>query len=254
VTKQTFSNGLSVHGLLLTIALVLLVATAGWAASYVSYNGEFSLQYPDDWYQVDYNTVDAFLYRHQVDSTAYDYEAVLAHQDFTPFFAGPYVMMSLDTTAELSEREIDSVIWLLAGDYRDKIFHMATAEFLSEWRANRPNYDSATKIASFCTDIPEANDQTKKNLVMMRFYEKGVASFFFYAPDTLYDGQIATFLDVVTSLSTEDYKQASAKESVKVADIDTDDDSSSGVPIAVWAGLAVVLILLAARLRRKKRS
>lgn len=242
------------QGVIIIAVLTLLFATVAWSAPYVSYNGEFSMQYPDNWYQVDYNTVDVFLYRHQVDSMAYKYEAVLAIEDFSPFFAGPYVMLSLDTVGTLSDDQIDSVVVHLAGDFEEKIYHMPTAEFLSEWRPNRPNYDQDSKIASFCTEVPGQGDHVMMNLIMMRFYEKGIASFFFYAPDTLYDAQVTVFQDIVNSISTDNYKQDAPKNEVEIADIDTDNDSSSAVPIVIWAALGTILIVLIARLRRKKRA
>ena len=85
----------------------------------------------------------------------------------------------------------------------------------------------------------------------MKFYDQGIANFYFYSPDSMYEDSKPIFANIVESFSTENLEAPSTNE-VKVAELeDEDDDSSSMLP--VWISLGVVLLVVITK-RRKKRQ
>ena len=74
------------------------------AGTYESLNGKFHIDYPDDWGQIDYNTVDLFLRRAGANQAMYGYEAVFAPKASNPFFAGSYLMLTIEKRDSMNRR------------------------------------------------------------------------------------------------------------------------------------------------------
>lgn len=246
----------------LTLATILLVlATSGLGKNYVSFNGGFYITYPDNWYQVDYNTVDVFLARSKAGKEMFNYEAVFAPDSSKPFFANSYFFISLEKVGELSQHQIDSVLEKLSRVFGEGIKYSPVGDFISNIKSNVPNYDKKTKVVTILNNIVQGQDTVKKNLIMMKFYNKGIASFYFYCPDSLFDKDKQIFEDIIASFSTKDIDKVIPHEQAKVANLKdkiktTESESAYGEKsrtILLIAVFVVILLIMITILRKKRK-
>ena len=233
---------------LLLLTIVLAASGAAETQTYVSLRGGFYIAYPDDWAQVDYWLVDAYLLRNKVDTPILDYEAAFAFKDAPYFFSGDYLILTVDTVGELEEWQIDSVLIELVRSFGRRVRHSPTADFLANLEPNLPNYDTLTKTVTILNETSE-QQVLKKSLLMMKFYERGVATFYFYSPDSLFETSKSLFEQIAASLSTENVEDALPKEQLKVADLEdaegvNGDDNKKSKNIYLYIGAALVLLIV----------
>jgi len=234
-----------------------LASPTGLADNYVSWKGGFYITYPDHWKQIDYQTVDVFLYVNKADQDALDYEAVFADSSSRPFFEGSYVILTLDTVAEMSQLYIDSALRDLEQTFKRSFTYSPVADFLANPETNILNYDDEKRLVTILSDIVRDGQVIKKNLMMMQFYEKGMASFYLYSPDSLYEQARGLLHDMVTSFSTENIEAAVESQIVRVADaapkqetVQPDDsEGSTKIYLIVGVALAMILFVVIRRLK-----
>ena len=239
------------HKTIIWLLLLTIVVAASGAAetqTYVSLKGGFYIEYPDDWAQVDYWLVDAYLLRNKMDTAVLDYEAAFAFKDAPHFFSGDYLILTVDTVGELKDWQIDSVLIELVRSFGKRVRHSPTADFLANLEPNLPNYDTLTKTVTILNETSE-QQVLKKSLLMMKFYERGVATFYFYSPDSLFETSKSLFEQIVASLSTENVEDALPKEQLKVADLEdpegvNEDDNKKSKKIYLYVGAALVLLIV----------
>ena len=238
--------------------LVLILTAAVSAENYVSLNGGFYFTYPEDWEQIDYNTVDLFLSRGQVSRDVYGYEAVFAPTANSPFFNGSYLILTVDTLPDMTSEQKDSILNEFGRSFAKKFKYAPMRDYLVNLQSNNPNYDRETGIASVLNEVRQGDDPFKKNLLMLKFYEKGVARFFFYSPDSVFEANKSTFEQMINSFSTENIDAAFAREDVKVADVDveelSDDESGNSHFLPIAAAVALLVIIVAISRRKKVRQ
>jgi hypothetical protein len=237
---KSFSRWIQLTAILGTLIALPLF---GHAQQYfVSYRGEFSIQYPDDWKQVEYNVVDAYLAARQVDASAFRYEAVLASADADPFYTGAYVIVTVDTRGgAMSDSQIDSTLNTLARQFGKGIKYSPVGDLLTNVQSETPGYDRAEKMVSIPNRITDRGEAFKRNLVIMKFYDKGIASFYCYAPDSVFDQHVDDFRSIATSLETENYRDKAPREEVRVADVDTE---GGGLGVIFWLLIAIAGMLI----------
>ena len=233
------------------LLLTIVVASSGAAETqtYVSLKGGFYIEYPDDWAQVDYWLVDAYLLRNKMDTAVLDYEAAFAFKDAPHFFSSDYLILTVDTVGELKEWQIDSVLIELVRSFGRRVRHSPTADYLANPEPNLPNYDTLTKTVTILNEVAERQQVLKKNLLMIKFYERGIATFYFYSPDSLFETSKSLFEQIVTSFSTENVEDALPKEQLKVADLEdaegvNEDDNKKSKKIYLYIGAALVLLIV----------
>lgn len=239
------------HKTIIWLLLLIMVVAASGAAetqTYVSLKGGFYIEYPDDWAQVDYWLVDAYLLRNKMDTAVLDYEAAFAFKDAPHFFSGDYLILTVDTVGELKDWQIDSVLIELVRSFGKRVRHSPTADFLANLEPNLPNYDTLTKTVTILNEVDE-QQVLKKSLLMMKFYERGVATFYFYSPDSLFETSKYLFEQIVASLSTENVEDALPKEQLKVADLEDpegvhEDENKKSKKIYLYVGAALVLLIV----------
>jgi len=238
------------HKTIIWLLLLIIVAASGAAETqtYVSLKGGFYITYPDDWAQVDYWLVDAYLLRNKMDTAVLDYEAAFAFKDAPHFFSGDYLILTVDTVRELKDWQIDSVLIELVRSFGKRVRHSPTADYLANLEPNLPNYDTLTKTVTILNETSE-QQVLKKSLLMMKFYERGVATFYFYSPDSLFETSKYLFEKIVASLSTENIEDALPKEQLKVADLEDaegvgEDDNKKSKRIYLYIGAALVLLIV----------
>jgi hypothetical protein len=233
----------------LAILVLIMTVPAINARTYVSLNGKFYIEYPDDWEQIDYLTVDIFLANRSAEKEMFEYDAVLAPSASSPFFEGDYLIVTLELTGELSQKQIDSIF----RDMSDQsgIVHVESDDFLKDLKADIPSYNKASKTIALLNDIYQGQEVHKKNLVMMKFYQEGIATFYFYSNDSVFETSKNIFKDIVASFSTENIEAALPKEDLKVADLKTDEagnlntDKSNTIlylSIAVFVLLGIMIL------------
>lgn len=251
------------------LCMILIAAAASTANAsthnYVSWKGGFYISYPEAWQQVDYGLADTFLKINQAGETILDYDVVISDTLSKAFFDGEYFVLTVDTVGLLTETEVDSVLGDLFSTFHSKLSYFPVANLLANLEANAPSYDSDQKVASVINKIEITGGTYKRSLLMMKFYEKGIATFYYYAPDSLFDQGMKIMQQVVMSLSTEDIDAAAAsQDQVKVTDAtipepEEYEPSSSrskngkGIPVAVAIAILIVMIAVIRR-KRKKRS
>ncbi len=248
---------------IVTTALLLMMigSSVVLAENYVSWTGNFYISLPDDWEQIDYQTVDVFLISNQAGLDVLDYDAAFAPSSSIPFFAGNYMILTVDTVGELTRTQIDSVLNLMSKTFGRDVKYYPVADFLSDLKSNAPSYDADKKLITVVSDIVQKEQVTKKLMYMTKFYERGLATFYFYSPDSLFDQSKDIFKDIVQSFSTEDIEAAAGHQEVRVADLDSketaeDKEDEDSLPIVTYLApiVLIMIIIIAARKKRGKKG
>lgn len=242
-------------------AIIVVLVGLGLTVSaadnkYISFDGEFSFNYPEDWRQIDHRVVDAFLVRNEAGKSTLDYEAAFATLGHVPFWRGPYFILSVEADESYSDTQIDSVLQSMSRVYQKGIKYFPVADFLTDMESNSPVYDKERKIISVISDVVEKGELLKRHLFVMKFYEKGLANFYFYAPDSLYDSSVVSFHGILETFTYGNVDSMLVPETLEVLDaedISKESDGFFGMPVAVMGGLLIVLIAIAAIRRKKKR-
>ncbi|MEW6050029.1 MAG: hypothetical protein AB1644_03065 [Candidatus Zixiibacteriota bacterium] len=245
---------------LLVAAALSAAASPSQATNFVSLNGKFYISYPADWKQVDFLTVDYFLAQSNAGQQTFQYEAVFAPADQVPFSDGPYLILTVDTIGNLTDRQIDSVLDDLSKGFGAPINRTTSGDPLTGLTVAEPRYDASAHLVTILSDIRELNQPLRKSLLAVKFYPGGTANFYFYAPDSLFARVTPVFRDILASFSTENIQAAMPKEELRLADSkktsDTSDGSSTKRRGLFGGGIFVVIILIIvmARRRRKRRE
>ncbi len=239
---------------LLTVAALPLTGQAG---TYVSLTGDFYFEYPSEWMQVDNRVVDAHLLANQAGKSTLEYEAAFSPVSSVPFFSGAYFIMTVDTTGgAFTQAEIDSTLRDMSQKFGTDIRYFPVADLLADMKSNSPSYDAQTKTITVVSDITERGEVIKKLLLAVRFHDKGLATFYFYAPVAAFGEALPIFNGVLASFHAGDAEQMLPKETLKVADIETGAPAEAGKrrPYMFWGGGVVIVLIVAMVLRRRRRQ
>lgn len=239
---------------LVILLTVLSAATFAADNTYVSFKGGFYFAYPEDWYQVDYNLVDVFLTRNKAERPVMDYEAVFAHTRATPFHAGKYFILTVDTLPEVGKKQIDSVCEILTATFGRGFKYYPVGDLLANLKSGPPSYDPAESLVTIVNQVLDSNRPLKRNIIMMKFFEHGIASFYCYAPDSVFQEAAQTFREIVGTFSTQDLQAVIPKEDVEVADINPPGEPGGGLPTWAYLLIAVAAILVVVTLVRLKKT
>ncbi len=250
------------RAIVLTMMMALFaLGSARAGKNYVSWAGNFYITIPEGWEQIDYQTVDAFLLSSKASEDVLSYDAVFAPSTSAPFFIGDYLILTVDTVGEMSQIQIDSVLKIMETTFGKDVKYYPVADFLADMKSNEPSYDTDQKLATVINDIVHRDQITKKLMLVTKFYDRGVANFYFYSPDSLFEQSKDTFRQIVQSFSTENIEAAAGKARVKVANVHTkenndtedDDDSVLSPNMLPFLGLLIVIIVLIARKKKRAR-
>ena len=243
------------------VAVILIGSITVSAKNYVSWAGGFHIVIPDDWEQIDYQTVDAFLLSNQAGPDVLNYDAVFAPSASIPFFVGNYLIVTVDSVGELSQTQIDSVLGVMSATFGQDVKYFPVADLVSDMKSSTPSYDAEKQLATVVNNIVHQNQVTKRLMLMTKFYENGLATFYYYSPDSLFDQSKHVVSEIVQSFSTEDLDAAAGKSGVQVADVDIDpddkDSDDGSISSSTWvpfAGVIIVLIVILARRKKKARK
>lgn len=246
------------------ILLVLLIALATGQepglTNYFSSNGKFVISYPDDWAQMDYNTVDYFLMSSDASEQALNYDAVFALKESIPFHKGPYFILTVDTSGPLNQIEVDSLLEQLSETFGEGIKYFPTGDYLADLESHAPNWDAEKRQITILNNITEQYKIIKRNLWVMQFYDGGIANFYFFAADSLFVQYRPVFEQIISSFTTENLEAAIPKQNLKLANIEDSPDTDSGSNALTIFGLpftivvALLIIVIARKRRRARRN
>ncbi len=244
---------------LLAILLTLMTMSAE-AKNYVSLNGKFYFSYPDDWRQVDYNTVDYYLTKSQASAQTFQYEAVFAPVASAPFHSGPYVIVTIDSIGQLSDRQKDSLVKDLGISLSKAPAMEPFDQSLAEPKDGVPFFDRSADIAGLFTTINQSGQPLRKSILILKFFNRGVVNFYFFTPDSVYAIVRPIIKSMLTSFSTENLEAATPKESVKIASEDKIKSGSGSTNLGssertLWMIVALVFVLvLIVIIRRQSKA
>ena len=245
---------------LIVIASLMLLMSSVMSQEmkrYISLAGEFYFEYPDSWEQIDSRVVDAFLKQSGAGRTTLQYDAAFCPAGSFPFYSGPYFILTVDTLGQLSQKEIDSVLQILQESYGKGVKYFPVADFTADMKSNTPVYDKEQKVVTIRSDIYDQNKFLKKHLLIMKFYEKGIASFYFYAPDSLFQTSSNVLHGILNTFTYGDIDKVLPRETLQVADLkdigkkDTSSKVSRTIPYAV---LVVIILIVVLRMKRRRKS
>ncbi len=249
-------------GLVAAVAVLatMIIVGAVTAEEYVSWRGSFHITLPEHFDQLDYGMVDGYLRANRADRSVLDYEAVFADTNNLSFPHGEYFLIALEKIIEPSESQIDSVLALVFQSFGMRIRYAPVTDFVTNLSSNKPNYSRDEKIASVITAVAQPDGTSKRNLMMIKFYEEGIVSLFYYAPDSLFDSGVEKMRGVIESLSTEDLDSAATRDKPKITSArpmekpDRASEDGNSIPVAVYVGVGVVFIVIIARRRKKSKK
>ena len=238
-----------------TVIAILFLASVNLSAeTYVSFKGGFYFEYPENWIQIDYNTADLFLRRSATDISSMEYEAVFAPAESSPFFAGEYLILKLDTLEWLYEYKEDSIVEAVEASLGQKLLKKSVWDHLADTNSTIPVYDRENKIIFIQSDLTQGIEIIKRSIFIKKMYDKGVAEFYFFAPLETFESSKEVFKNIVMSFSTENVNQALPTEELKVAEFDDDTDISSTIMITVAAALLIIIAILVRMKMAAKRK
>lgn len=194
--------------LLLVVAVVGLPRSSPEANTFASLTGKFHISYPATWVKVDYNLVDRFLMINKASEGMLNYEAVISDGRFHPFFTGPYFILTVDTLVPMNQYLRDSVLNNMRRTFGKTIKYFPVGDFLTNMESDAPSYDEQQQLITVVSDIKQKQESFKKHILMVKMYDRGVATFYCYTPDSLFEGAMRIFQNVAASFSTENLKEA----------------------------------------------
>jgi hypothetical protein len=248
---------------LLVLAVLCFAGSSAAAGQYFSLAGDFTVSYPDPWYQVDYQTVDYHMSKGGTVSGIPAYEAVFSADRTLAFYETGYVILTLDTIGEMTPRRIDSLLGGWQTTFDRPVQTQPLISPIPDTLANLPCYDRERNLAWVLLDAGAPPGPPIHNLVALKFYQRGVAGFYCYSPHDRFARDLPVFLQMLESFTPGDVRTTGGQ--VKVADLDrvaSDDaadpasggDTGSWLPIGGGGVVVIALIVVILRVRRRKQA
>lgn len=249
---------------LLTFTLCLgSSALADSAENYVNWGKKYYVTIPDDWRQIERFNVENFLILHDKDPKGIEFDIFLCPKDAEPFYSQAYVFISADQL-ENSASFADSIYAGMGRNFDKLIDEMAKAGPISRMKSREPVYDKSTQTLTQVSAI-NAQGQDQVMTLVMKFYDYGIATFYFYTTEDKYESFKDKFKEIADSFSGKDLEKAAAGQKPKivdVSDINTQANTpgasqpgggSESRPILPWAiaiSLAIVIFIVTRKRRR----
>lgn len=236
---------------LIVAAVTMMIALSAGATAFKSFNGGFAIDLPEGWHQVDYRTADYHLKQAEADM---EYEGLFSGGTGATVFGDRYLIITVDTLGVLTDEQVDSVLAAVGEEFNKTVqLYAGDAEeaYISEQHIDKVAFDTVNNVAAVVTTLWEANVK-RKNVLALKFYDKGVANFYFYSPDSSYGQGLSEFRGVLASFTTDVTTRATDTQPVKIADLDQDDGPSVALIIGAVAVIAIVVIVVVASRRRRQ--
>ncbi|HVP06772.1 MAG TPA: hypothetical protein VMS71_02940, partial [Candidatus Acidoferrum sp.] len=203
---------------------------------------------------------DYYLTKSQASPQTFQYEAVFAPIASAPFHSGPYVIVTIDSIGQQSDRQKDSLVKDLGISLSKAPVMESFDQSLADPKDGVPFFDRSVDIAGLFTTINQTGQPLRKSILILKFFNRGIVNFYFFTPDSLYSSVQPIIKNMLTSFSTENLEAATPKESVKIA---SEDKIKSGSGSAsqgmsersLWIIVALVFVLVViAIIRRQSKA
>lgn len=256
ITRRFLIHGVFFAMLIVTSSLTSVMAQSDSISpkrdtTFISFNGKFYIHFPSRWRQVDYQTVD--FYQQQAGQIM-EYEAVFAPPDASPFFQRDYFVLQADTVGPLMGDAIEPFLSTIERNAKVTIERKESTNLATDLAVDGAIYDKSSQVLWSLTQIRDRENVLKRTLVAERLYERGIARFIFYTPESEYLSLVPTFTQVVKSFGSENYEAKIPKTEMVIADTtamnkEKDKKTNYILPIAVAVALTTALVI--ARSRKK---
>lgn len=261
--------------MLRTIILVtLMLITAGSAVqaeNFVNWRGGFWFSVPEGWDKVNYRTVDRFLAYTDTTREVFNYEAVFAPETSRIFAEDAYLVVTFDSTGEMSKREADSVLRGIASSYSTDVYDAPLVQLMTDLIPGKPKINLSERSVSVLTEMAYRQDAMKKLWLYMQLNDHGLISLYLYSPDSTFERNKKVFDDIVGSLSFDDLKGAAVQEEFTFTEVaggdgeassavDFDDDEGFLKSKILYALIVIVVFgllwnfIIAPRIKKKQSA
>jgi hypothetical protein len=206
------------HSLAL-LTILLMAASTAHGKTYVDWEGEYYIEYPDEWSEVPYSRVVGFLLSQQISPNEFTYRLAVSEKTEEPIFAGVYMFVSTYDVGNLTDRQIDSALVEIGKSNGSKHVAGSLTDVTKKFRSGQPVYDESQRAVAIFDQIADA--VTNNVLLEIRkFYDKGIVVFYCYAPVDRFESVRPRFISILNSFSTENLEQfAQSSEDVKIVDV-----------------------------------
>lgn len=238
-------------GLSVLIAAIL-AATTATAEVFESFNGRFHFAYPDSWVQIDYVTAEVYLTRGNPDQEV-DFEAVFSDKKAFAVFQGQYLILTVDTVGPLTAEQRDSVLNNMSREFNRPVKEVTSDAFMMAACRDSIVFDRADGRVVVETEVPGDKSGTRVNLLVMKFYDQGIANFYFYCPAIEVAANLPVFREMVMSFSTEQLQPATPAGPIKVADIESGRNKTRNYSLFFGGPILIVFLILIIQLRKKRK-
>jgi hypothetical protein len=229
----------------------LMIGAAVSAGEFVSFKGQFKITFPENWTQVDYRTADLRIGQAGGDL---GYDAAFSCSDDPVAFEGRYFILTVDTAGNLTAQQVDSAISGVATDFGKPVREISSDMFLVNPPIDAVSYCPQLKAAAVVSQLDAGTPLARTSVVLRKFYDRGTADFYLYAPDSVLAEALADLQTILASFTTENLT-TSASAPAKVGDIE--EEKPSAVPrnlIVVIVGAILLAAIVIWLLRRKNAS
>lgn len=276
--KDTLSKDICSGAFLVALALVFIISssalaedaenaeTAETAGNYVNWGKKYYITIPGDWRQIERSNVESFLQLHGKNPEEVDFDIFLCPKDASPFYSQAYVFISAEQLAN-SVSFADSIYAGMGREFDKLINEAADAGPISRMKSRVPVYDKSTQTI---TQVSELNTQGQNQIMtlVMKFYDYGIATFYYYTTADKYEGFKDKFKEISDSFSGEDLEEAAGVDKpniVDVSDINAQTNTSEAVqiaeedpgeskvifPLAITISLAMVALVVIRKRRQR---
>jgi hypothetical protein len=242
------------------IALTAVVLLTGdlFAGTYVSFSGKFSITYPDNWYQIDYRTLNFYSTRGGTVKPAVEPEAGFAMKSSNPWNNGPFIILSVDTFWVFTPKDRDSIVQSIAESIETPVNkNPSGATYDASWSPKEVLYWPSPKIASFSIE-PKDTVRVRMQLVL-KFTDRSIANIYFYCPEKTWMENQQIFSGFLSSFTTDNIQSEIKKEPHKIADAEklkeeSGKSSSFVIIISIFVVALAVVVSIISRKRNKSKN
>ncbi len=200
------------------ISIVLILSTGIMAENYVNWKAGFWLSFPDSWSKVDYKLADRIFSYSDTSRHIFFYEAVFAPTK-DKYLNDAYIVITFDSTGELSKKEADSLINDIASSYAEQVYGSRVVQRMSDLVPGRPQVSLKDHTISVMIDMAYSPESKMKNWNFMKLSKTGLINLYCYSPDSSFNRNMPVFEEIVKSLSFDNLRDAAGDQELKFTDI-----------------------------------
>ena len=219
--------------------------------TFISFNGKFYINYPSRWKMIDFQTVD--FYQEQTGQVL-DYEGVFAPPDAAPFFQKDYLVLQVDTIGPLVGDSVEPFLKTIERQANVKIDRRESVNIATDLQVEGIIFDKSQNVLWNLTELRDRDNNLKRTLIAEILYERGIARFIFYTPESDYLALLPSFIQVVKSFGSENYQAKLPKSEVVIADttaINRDKNGKTNYVLPIAVAIAIITAVIFAQRRKK---